>query len=197
MVWHPFLCSCCREGPILTPWWVYLTITFAFHCFCYYVSVLLCELCPTLCNPMDCSPPASSIHVILLARILEWVAIPFSRWSSWLRDQTLVSCIAGRVSTIWGTGKPTFVIIITYDDLPQEALPLYLKRLTLRQVVQGLLRKRWTFLLMLSLTLVQQCILPKNWPFFRSKWIHSTKLTHGNAFLRLYVKDYNCNKSVT
>ena len=39
--------------------------------------------CPTLCNPMDCSPPGSSIHGILQARILEWVAISFSRGSSW------------------------------------------------------------------------------------------------------------------
>ena len=40
------------------------------------------QLCPTLCNPVDCSPPVSSIHGILLARILEWVAISFSRGSS-------------------------------------------------------------------------------------------------------------------
>ena len=44
------------------------------------------------CNPMDCSPPGSSVHEILQARILEWVAIPFSRGSSQLRDPTWVSC---------------------------------------------------------------------------------------------------------
>ena len=54
------------------------------------------QLCPTLCNPMDCSPPGSSVHGILQARILEWVAISFSRGSSQPRDQTWVSCIAGR-----------------------------------------------------------------------------------------------------
>ena len=48
---------------------------------------------PTLCDPMDCSPPGSSVHGILQARILEWVAISFSRGSSWLRDQIRVSCI--------------------------------------------------------------------------------------------------------
>ena len=37
------------------------------------------QLCPTLCNPMNCNPPGSSVHAILQARILEWVAIPFSR----------------------------------------------------------------------------------------------------------------------
>ena len=48
------------------------------------------QFCPTLCNPMDCSPPGSSVHEILQARILEWVAIPFCRGSSQPRDQTLV-----------------------------------------------------------------------------------------------------------
>ena len=49
------------------------------------------QSCPTLCNPMDCSLPGSSVHRILQARIMEWVAIPFSRGSSWLRGWTQVS----------------------------------------------------------------------------------------------------------
>ena len=49
---------------------------------------------PTLCDPMDCSPPGSSIHGILSARVLEWVAIPFSRGSSQPRDQTCVSFVS-------------------------------------------------------------------------------------------------------
>ena len=58
------------------------------------------QSCSTLCNPMDCSPPGSSVHGILLTRILEWVAIPFSRGFSWPRDRTPVSsCIAGRFFT--------------------------------------------------------------------------------------------------
>ena len=60
-------------------------------------------LCLALCNPMDCSLPGSSIHGIVQARILEWVAIPFSRGSSWPRDRTWVSCTAGRFFTIWAT----------------------------------------------------------------------------------------------
>ena len=52
---------------------------------------------------MDCSPPGSSIHRIFQARVLEWVAIFFSRGSSLTRDQTQVSCIAGRCFTIWAT----------------------------------------------------------------------------------------------
>ncbi|XDC86430.1 hypothetical protein R6Z07F_017603 [Ovis aries] len=54
------------------------------------------QSCPTLCDPVDCSPPGSSLHGILRARILEWVAISFSRGSSRPRDQTRVSRIAGR-----------------------------------------------------------------------------------------------------
>ena len=53
--------------------------------------------------PMDCGPPGSSVCGILQARILEWVAIPLSRWSCWPRDRTWVSCIAGRFVTIWAT----------------------------------------------------------------------------------------------
>ena len=58
------------------------------------------QSCPTLCDPMDCSPPGSSAHGISQARILEWVAIPFSRGCTRPRDRTWVSCIAGRFFTI-------------------------------------------------------------------------------------------------
>ena len=58
------------------------------------------QLCPTLCNPMDCSPPGSSVHGILQVSILEWIGVPFSRGSSWPRDWTGVSWIAGRFFTI-------------------------------------------------------------------------------------------------
>ena len=59
------------------------------------------QSCPTLCDPMDCSPPGSSAHEILQARILEWVAISFSKGSSQPRDRTQVSRIAGRHFIIW------------------------------------------------------------------------------------------------
>ena len=59
------------------------------------------QLCPTFCDPMDCSPPGSSVHRILQARILAWVAIPFSRGSSQPRDWTQVSGIVGRLFTLW------------------------------------------------------------------------------------------------
>ena len=60
------------------------------------VCVLVTQLCPTLCDPMDCSLPDSSVHGILQP-------IPFSRGSSWPRNGTLVSCITGRFFTIWAT----------------------------------------------------------------------------------------------
>ena len=64
------------------------------------VCAKLLQSCPTLCNPVDCSLPGSSVHGILQARILEWVAMPSSRASSRARDQThisYVSCIGRRV----------------------------------------------------------------------------------------------------
>ena len=61
---------------------------------CYIVL----QLCLTFCNPMDCSPPSSSAHGILLARILEWVTMPSSQGSSWLRDWTCVSKVFPRSS---------------------------------------------------------------------------------------------------
>jgi len=67
--------------------------------------VLLAQSWLALCDPMDCSPPGSCLHGILQARILEWVAIPFSRGSSWPRDRTQVSCIAGGFFTVWATGE--------------------------------------------------------------------------------------------
>ena len=70
------------------------------------VNVLVAQSCLTLCDSMDYSLLGSSIHGIFQARILEWVAISFSRRSSWPRDWTLVccvSCIVGRHFTIWAT----------------------------------------------------------------------------------------------
>ena len=61
------------------------------------------QLCPTPCNTMDYSLPGSSIHGIFQARILEWVAIFFSRRSSQPRDWTRVSCTVGRHFTIWAS----------------------------------------------------------------------------------------------
>ena len=63
------------------------------------VKVIVPQSCLTLCDPVGSNPPGSSVHGILQAKIPEWVAIPFSKGSSWLRDQTRVSCITGRFFT--------------------------------------------------------------------------------------------------
>ena len=64
---------------------------------------LVAQLCLTLCDPVDCRLPGSCVHGILQARILEWVAISFSRGSSQARDQTWVTCIVSRFFTFWAT----------------------------------------------------------------------------------------------
>ena len=87
-----------------------------------FTDFLLSEVarsCPTLCDPMDCSPPGSSIHGILRARILEWVAISFSRGSSQPRDRTQVSHISGRCFNLWATweglmNKPFFLVLYKF-----------------------------------------------------------------------------------
>ena len=64
------------------------------------VKVLVAWLCLTLGKPMNCSPPGSSVHGVLQAGILEWVAIPFSRGSFQPRNRTRVSLIASRFFTV-------------------------------------------------------------------------------------------------
>ena len=72
------------------------------YCLLYF-SCEVAQSCPTLCDPMDCSLPGSSVHGIFQARVLEWVAISFSRGSPRPRDCTQVSRIAGRRFAIWAT----------------------------------------------------------------------------------------------
>ena len=78
-------------------WGIYPEVQLVDH----KVKVLVAQSCLRLCNSMDCSPPGSSVHGIVQARILAWLAIPFSRGSSQPRDLTGLSHIAGRFFTIW------------------------------------------------------------------------------------------------
>ena len=78
---------------------------------------------PTLCDTMDGSLPDSSVHGIPQARILEGVAIPFSRGSSQHRDQTQVSCIVGRHFTVWATREVTGMYLV-YDLAAAKSLQL-------------------------------------------------------------------------
>ena len=92
-------------------------------------SLLVCvshtRMCPTLCDPTDCSPPSSSVHGILQARILEWVVIPFSRGSSQPRDRTQVSSISGRFFTIWATREAQSLLtcMLSYSVQPYGLQP--------------------------------------------------------------------------
>ena len=65
--------------------------------------MLVAQSCLTVCDPMNCSPPGTSVYGILQARIPEWVAMSFSKGSSQPSDQTWISCIAGGFFTIWGS----------------------------------------------------------------------------------------------
>ena len=89
-------------------------LTFTLYIEALYVCT---QLCPTLCDPMDCSPPGSSVHGILQARILEWVAILSSRWSSPSRDQTCISwisCIGRQILYLGDTLGDTWVTHWTF-----------------------------------------------------------------------------------
>ena len=76
------------------------------------VKVKVTHSCPTLCNPTD-----YRVHEILQARILEWVAFPFSRGSSWPRNQARVSCIAGRFFASWATKEAQFLTILAVAQI--------------------------------------------------------------------------------
>ena len=77
---------------------------------------LVTQLCPTLCDPMDCRLPDSSVCGIFQARVLEWVAISFSRGSSRPRDQTRVSHIVGTHFTVWATREVILAHINVFKD---------------------------------------------------------------------------------
>ena len=64
---------------------------------------LVTKSCLTLCNPMGCNPPVSSVHGFSQARILEWVAISYSKGSPSPRDQTCISCTGGQIPYHWAT----------------------------------------------------------------------------------------------
>ena len=83
---------------------------------CLRVRACMCP-CVRLCDPMGCSPPGSSVLGILQARTLEWVAVPFSRGSSWPRDWTCISCTAGRFFTIWATREALITEVSLADFL--------------------------------------------------------------------------------
>ena len=95
-----------RDGDLLILWPLKISIISKLRCLLKKErkESEVVQSCLTLCDPMDCSLPDSSVHGILQPRVLEWVAISFPRGSSWPRDRrTQVSCIAGRRFTVWAT----------------------------------------------------------------------------------------------
>ena len=103
------------------------------HICCWLVAKLLSW---HFCNPRDCSPPGSSVHGIFQARILEWVAISFSRESSQPRDQTCVSWIGRQILYCWATGEAhipnvfmwkTYLLFIWNSTSPRHPASLFAK----------------------------------------------------------------------
>ena len=99
---------------------IYLSILYIECTWNTMMCICLCsvtQLCVTLCDPMYYSPPASSVHGIFQARILEWVTISSSKVSSRFRDRISVSCvcyIAGRSLTTEPSGKPCITMALIY-----------------------------------------------------------------------------------
>ena len=103
-----------REGILTSPYFIWS---------CYYSMSKVCQLlsCVRLYNPMECSWLGSSVHGILQAGILWWVAIPFSRGSAWPEDQTQVSCLAGRFFSVRATREAnveTFLNLLILVNRP-------------------------------------------------------------------------------
>ena len=92
-------CACLHHNRASVSWPYCAQASGSVLCFSHYVVA-------DSCNSMDYSRPGSSVHVIFLARMLEWAAISFSRGSSWARDRTCISCTAGRFFTPGSPRKP-------------------------------------------------------------------------------------------
>ena len=107
---NSFLVSCWKEHT--------QECNFVYECVC---GCSIAQSCPTLWDPLDCSPPGSSAHGISQARIREWVAISSSRGSSRPRDRThisWISCIAGGFFTAEPSGKPWYNFIPRAEPWP-------------------------------------------------------------------------------
>ena len=103
---------------------------------CCKCSVLVTQSCPTLCDSMDCSPPGSSVCEIFQARILDWVALSFSRGSSQPRDQPRSPALQAHSLLTELQGKPNHGIESIkwdhVDEVPDKNLAYIINHLTLR-----------------------------------------------------------------
>ena len=131
--------------------------------------MLVAQLCPTLCDPVDCSLLGSSVHGILQTRILEWVAIPFSRGSFQPRDWTQVSYIAGRFFTIWTIRKAQKFRVWVLKNYTNQNISLnchilqFLKWHALPQSDLHLIKNRY----LPALSLVHKCCVHLD---FKVRW---------------------------
>ena len=90
-------------------------------------GVCVCaQSCPTFCDPMDCSPPGSSVHGIFQASIVEWVAISFFRGSSLPRDWTCVSCVSCIAGWFFTTEPPVASLRMTETSTKSSKVPISL-----------------------------------------------------------------------
>ena len=93
---------------------------------CNLMTAVLClvaQSCPILCNPWTVACKAPLFMVILQARILEWVAMPSFRGTSWPRNQTGVSCTAGRFFTSWATREALWLLLDDRYSFPSWVSP--------------------------------------------------------------------------
>ena len=96
-----------------------------------------------LCDPMNCRLPGSSVHGIFQARVLEWVAISFSRGSFWPRDWTWVSCIAGRFFTYWATREAIPIVkTLNMEEIYNANINQKKSRLTISALIKADLKAR-------------------------------------------------------
>ena len=95
---------------------IYKEIKCCFMVLLVYKLKSVAQSCSTLCHPMDCRPPGSSVRGFFQARMPEWIAISFSRGCSWPRDWTQVSSLAGRLFTICVTREAQWFINFYIND---------------------------------------------------------------------------------
>ena len=112
--------QCCASFRCMALWFSFMYVCVCIHTYIYIYIYTHTQSCSTLCSPLDCSLPGSSVHRISQVRILEWIAISFSKVSSWPRNQTHISCIfltAGGFFTLWA-----IKVAYTYIWIPFQIL---------------------------------------------------------------------------
>ena len=143
-------------------------------CVCARAHAKSLPSCLTLCHPMDCSLPDPSVHGILQARILEWVAIPSSRGSSWPRDQTCISYVSciGRFFATEPPGEPRILLSLLtwlpfhFQPSPHLLLSLWLAVLIRKLLLVSYLLQFWLLTFQVSPTHLVSHIFLSNLPFW-------------------------------